>query len=78
MQQLSAIITAFVMNQWTSARRRLEVSRQRAADRGEGVISAAIAVLVFAFLGTAMWLAFKGVFDGSSSKVSAQINQVGQ
>ena len=31
-------------------------------ERGEGVISAAIAVLVMAFLGALMWVAFKEVF----------------
>jgi hypothetical protein len=46
-------------------------------ERGEGVISAAIAVLIMAFLGVAAWLAFKGIFDGASEKAEQQINQVG-
>ena len=51
---------------------------ERATDeRGEGVISAAIAVLIMAFLGVAAWLAFKGIFDGASDKAEQQINQVG-
>ena len=32
---------------------------RRADERGEGVISAAIAVLVMAFIGVGMWVAFK-------------------
>lgn len=52
--------------------------RDHAADeRGEGVISAAIAVLIMAFLGVAAWLAFKGIFDGASDKAEQQINQIG-
>jgi hypothetical protein len=46
-------------------------------ERGEGVISAAIAVLIMAFLGAAMWIAFKGIFDNASAKTSDQVNQIG-
>ena len=47
---------------FTLQRRRLDdllLARRRAVrtDRGEGVLSAAIAVLIFAFLGTMMWFA---------------------
>ena len=33
-------------------------------DRGEGVISAAIAVLIMAFLGVAMWVGFNQIWHG--------------
>lgn len=46
-------------------------------DRGEGVISMAIAVLIVAFLGAAAWLAFKGLLDGTKEKAEAQIAKVG-
>jgi hypothetical protein len=46
-------------------------------ESGEGVISAAIAVLVMAFLGAAMWIAFKTIFDGASGKVEANVNDIG-
>jgi len=46
-------------------------------DRGEGVISMAIAVLIVAFLGAAAWLAFKGLLDGTKEKAEAQIARVG-
>lgn len=57
--------------------------RQRLAavlpdDRGEGVISAAIAVLVMAFLGAAMWVAFSAIFDDATQSVGEQVNQIGQ
>jgi hypothetical protein len=64
--------------------RRLHISmrglRQRLAepdDRGEGVISMAIAVLIVAFLGAAAWLAFKGLLDGTKEKAETQIARVG-
>ena len=46
-------------------------------DRGEGVISMAIAVLIVAFLGAAAWLAFKGLIDGTKDKAETQIARVG-
>jgi len=46
-------------------------------QRGEGVISAAIAVLVMAFLGVAMYKAFQGMFQDTADKTSNQISQIG-
>lgn len=46
-------------------------------ERGEGVISAAIAVLVMAFLGVAMYKAFQGMFQDTADKTSSQISQIG-
>ena len=46
-------------------------------ERGEGVISMAIAVLIVAFLGAAAWLAFKGLLDGTKEKAETQIARVG-
>jgi hypothetical protein len=53
--------------------------RARAADdRGEGVISMAIAILIVSFLGVAAWLAFKGILDGAEDKVQSGVDQVGR
>ena len=46
-------------------------------ERGEGVISAAIAVLVMAFLGALMWVAFKEVFAGATAKTKGQVELIG-
>jgi hypothetical protein len=46
-------------------------------DRGEGVISAAIAVLIMAFLGAAMWVGFNLMWQGTQSKVCSQVGQIG-
>jgi len=47
------------------------------SERGEGVISVAIAVLIMAFLGAAMWLAFKGIFDSASEKTKGEVDKIG-
>ena len=47
-------------------------------ESGEGVISAAIAVLIMAFLGAAMWLAFKAIFNDAASNTSTQVSKIGQ
>lgn len=52
--------------------------RGRARDeRGEGVISTAIAVLIMALIGLSMWVAFKAVFDDASTKISDNVEQIG-
>jgi hypothetical protein len=45
---------------------------------GEGVISAAIAVLIMAFLGAAMWVAFQAIFNDASNKTADQVDQIGR
>ncbi len=47
------------------------------SDRGEGVISAAIAVLIVAFLGAAMWVAFETIWDSAETKIETQVNRIG-
>jgi type II secretory pathway component PulK len=49
-----------------------------AAERGEGVISAAIAVLVMAFIGVAMWAAFSSMFHRTANNVDKQVSCIGQ
>ena len=56
--------------------------RARVVDRyrdevGEGVISTAIAVLIMALIGGAMWVAFSGVFDNASERTTDNVNQIG-
>ncbi len=46
-------------------------------ERGEGVISAAIAVLIMAFLGALMWVGFKTLFQTTQNKTGNQVNQIG-
>lgn len=46
-------------------------------DRGEGVISTAIAVLIVAFLGAAMYVIFTQILTSSGSKASTEVNNIG-
>jgi hypothetical protein len=46
-------------------------------ESGEGVISAAIVVLIMAFLGAAMWIAFDKIWTDTSSKTAKEINTIG-
>lgn len=60
-------------------RSRLEQGSRRASpDAGEGVISAAIAVLVMAFIGVGMWVAFNATFTHAAKHVDNQVNCIGQ
>ena len=59
-----------------SASRRLR-ERFGGDDRGEGVISTAIAVLIVAFLGAAMYVIFTQILTSSGSKASTQVNNIG-
>ena len=38
--------------------------------------SAAIAVLIVAFLGAAMWVAFDTIWDDSSDKITQEVNSI--
>jgi len=67
-QQLTATTLALVLNTW---------HRLSHDDRGEGVISSAIAVLVMALLGALMWVAFKAIFADASARTSTQVGQIG-
>jgi hypothetical protein len=47
-------------------------------ERGEGVISAAIVVLIMAFLGVLMWVGFKATLGSAQGNVDNQVNQIGK
>ena len=47
-------------------------------DRGEGVISAAIAVLIMAFLGAAMWIGFNRMWQSTEATTNEKVEQIGQ
>lgn len=67
-----------VTRTWLTARSALQRALDRlAGDAGEGVISAAITVLIMAFLGAAMWVAFDQLFADTSSTVADQVGQIG-
>jgi len=47
-------------------------------DHGEGVISAAIAVLIMAFLGVAMWIGFSQIWADAEATTGSQVRQIGR
>lgn len=47
-------------------------------ERGEGVISTAIAVLIMAFLGAAMWMGFNAIWGNAEANIGNQVDQIGR
>ena len=50
---------------------------RRRGDRGEGVISTAIAVLIMALLGAAMWLTFDSIWSDTAENTENQVKIIG-
>lgn len=67
--RLNAQVLAYALRSWSHERRHDE--------RGEGVISTAIAVLIVAFLGAAMWVAFNAIWQDSEDNIRTNIEQIG-
>ncbi len=61
----------------TTTRRTRPTFRLARSDRGEGVISTAIAVLVMAFLGAAMWISFNAIWKDTSANTQDQVDIIG-
>lgn len=56
----------------------VSTARSRWRDEvGEGVISTAIAVLVMALIGLAMWTLFDRVFTDAGQDIERNVNQIG-
>ena len=47
-------------------------------ETGEGVVSSAIAVMIFAFLGVVLWVAFKGTMGTAIGSINDQVSKLGQ
>lgn len=57
----------------------LMLRSDRAGDeRGEGVVSMAIAVLIMAFLGVLVWAGFRATMQNTQTKVDDQVEQIGR
>jgi len=53
------------------------LARLRHTEAGEGVISAAIVVLIMALLGAAMWAAFNGIFTEATAEIQNTVDSIG-
>ncbi|MDQ4090198.1 MAG: hypothetical protein M3163_07825 [Actinomycetota bacterium] len=49
----------------------------RRDEAGEGVISTAIAVLIMAALGAAMWVGFQALWNNTNERTTNQVNTIG-
>jgi hypothetical protein len=47
-------------------------------DRGEGVISAAIAVLIMAGIGALMWIGFRGMWETTEANTNEKVAEIGR
>ena len=56
----------------------LRDSRRFHGDHGEGVISAAIAVLIMAFLGALMWVSFQKMWHTTEDNTNKHVEQMTQ
>ena len=56
---------------------KLGVRRRLTDERGEGVISTAIAVLIMALIGLLMWTVFQRVFNNAGDKIESNVNNIG-
>lgn len=63
---------------WQLSARHAIARRISRSEAGEGVISAAIAVLIMAFLGVIMWVGFKATLGNAQGNVDNQVNQIGR
>ena len=52
--------------------------RHRRSDRGEGVISAAIAVLIFAGIGALMWVGFRSIWQEAEHNTRDKVAAIGR
>ncbi len=73
------IVTQLAVASYVLARNgAVAVARRFGADeRGEGVISAAIAVLIMAFLGALMWVGFRTIWEDSEDDIRDQTERIG-
>jgi ABC-type Na+ efflux pump permease subunit len=53
------------------------LARLHRMQAGEGVISAAIVVLIMALLGAAMWAAFNGIFTSATTEIQNTVDSIG-
>ncbi len=71
----SSLLPTYVsLQSWWSTTRQ----RHRHDDPGEGVISAAIAVLVMAGIGALMWVGFKTLWQDTESNTKDKVAEIGE
>jgi len=77
---MNATVEAWIRIQVLTAAAAMSLTRRNqrlVGDRGEGVISTAIAVLIIAFLGAGMWVGFNTIWDGAETRIGNQVDSIG-
>lgn len=71
------MVTKMLIGVWLALPVGRGVSARLGGERGEGVISTAIAVLVMALIGLAMWQLFDQVFTDAGAEIQDNVNDIG-
>jgi hypothetical protein len=86
MDDASLRLAAWVQAAWVTGVHRTRTrparpgptGRARFDERGEGVISAAIAVLVMAGIGALMWVGFRTLWQDTEANTRDKVAEIGQ
>ncbi|MDP8954876.1 MAG: hypothetical protein M3N37_08185 [Actinomycetota bacterium] len=70
------LVAAWAALAHIGARLRLSWPRRLSSQAGEGVISTAIAVLIMALIGAAMWAVFQAVFNDAGERIQNNVEQI--
>lgn len=75
---MTTMLEMTLLAAYCSARSLVVTGRERARDEvGEGVISAAIAVLIVAGLGALMWVGFRTIWTDAEATTRSKISEIG-
>ena len=76
MHDASLRVATWVQVAWVAGVHRARDARRD--QRGEGVISAAIAVLVMAGIGALMWVGFRTLWQDTEENTREKVSEIGQ
>ena len=75
----TVVVRAWVTASVLARAARLALVRRAGGDQGgEGVVSLAIGVVIMAFLGVLLWVAFKATLGSATNNVNQQVAKLGQ
>ena len=77
--RLCTLTYTLAISAWVAVGQRVGAARTRirSDDRGEGVVSAAIVVLIMAAIGALMWVGFRTMWTNIEADTNERISEVG-
>lgn len=66
------------LHRYATAWLAISARRMRSDERGEGVISAAIAVLIMAGIGALMWVGFRAMWEDTEDNTRDKVAEIGE